>query len=401
MNSPCFHIAHILPFSSVGGTEIATLRIAQGLRREPFEHTAFCIAGTTQPEKLFADAGFETASFEEVQPSYRHPRAFLAASFRLARELKQRGVSLVHCADVLAAHFTAFAGMLAGLPVICHVRNRHDRISRRDRSFLYPVDRFLFVSQETRRNFAVRVPPGRGAVVYDGIDIAEVDREEARQRVQHEFNIPAGVKLIGMVARVAPQKDYPTLAKAAARLLAVRRDVRFLIVGDHTQPETTRSHYEKVRALLDERGLAPWFTFTGFQENTARLIAAFDLFVLCTHAEGFPLVLLEAMAQARPVIATSVDGVPEIVIDNETGLLHQHEDDAELARQILALIEDESLAARLGDAGYRFVKTNFSFQRFIADMADQYLEMLEGRRWIWRDRQPSGELKEAKEGGVK
>ncbi len=101
-----------------------------------------------------------------------------------------------------------------------------------------------------------------------------------------------------------------------------------------------------------------------------------DVFALSTHYEGLPLVILEAMAQAKPVIATAVDGIPEIVIDGETGLLHGHLDDAQLAANIISLLQDEARAAKLGEAGYEFVKKNFSKEQFAMNMVNLYRETL-------------------------
>lgn len=103
-----------------------------------------------------------------------------------------------------------------------------------------------------------------------------------------------------------------------------------------------------------------------------------DIFVLTTHHEGLPLVILEAMDNNNPVIATDVDGVPEIVIHNETGLLFPHEDDAVLSKQILSLVRDRTLAIRLAEAGRESVATAWTAQRFAKDVADLYRRMLPG-----------------------
>jgi glycosyltransferase involved in cell wall biosynthesis len=105
-------------------------------------------------------------------------------------------------------------------------------------------------------------------------------------------------------------------------------------------------------------------------------MSAFDVFVLCTHFEGLPLVILEAMARGRPVVATAVDGIPEIVIDGRTGLLHPHGDAETLAARLLSLLEDEALAARIGGAGREFVKMEWGRERFAANMARLYEDVL-------------------------
>jgi glycosyltransferase involved in cell wall biosynthesis len=127
---------------------------------------------------------------------------------------------------------------------------------------------------------------------------------------------------------------------------------------------------------LEHEGVASRFVFTGFRTDVARLMSALDVFVLCTHFEGLPLVILEAMARGRPVVATAVDGIPEIVIDGRTGLLHTHGDAEALASRLLSLLEDDALAARLGGAGREFVKMEWSRERFAANMARLYGDVL-------------------------
>ncbi len=378
-----FHIAHVLPSPFLGGTEHATLRITQAIEGKDFKNTVFCPGESSPAKDMFRSSGLTTVSYRTVEPSYRHPKKFLRAAFELAREIKRRQIHLVHCADVLAAHYTALAGRLAGVPVLCHVRNRYEEISRRDKSFLHPVNKFAFVSYDTWRRFAYGVSSKRGLVVYDGIDVtvplSNAELNKVKSDVRREFNIPATAKIIGMVACVAPQKDYSTLARAAARIVTDDPHVKFLIVGDNSETAMNREHYEEVKRMLSINKVDSHFIFTGLRSDVSRLIRAFDIFVLSTHWEGLPLVILEAMAESVPVVATAVDGIPEIVLDKETGLLHQHQDDNHLAEQILLLLGNQEFAADLGQVGRQFVEANFSKEQFASNMIDLYHDMLADR----------------------
>jgi glycosyltransferase involved in cell wall biosynthesis len=380
MATPQYHIAHVLPSPFVGGTEHATLRIALSVRERSFRGTMFCPGESSPARELFADHGLTTVGYSAVDPSFRRPGPFLKASLRLAREFRRRGVDLVHCSDILAGYYAALAGKIAGLPVLCHVRCCFEAISRRDRSFLYPVDKFAFVSREAWRRFGLHVPARRGIVLYDGIEVERGgDEEETRLSVRREFGIPEGVAVVGMVARVTPAKDYATLIKAAAKVVAANPRVRFLIVGDYSQSALNREHYAAVKGLLAARDLTQYFIFTGHREDAGRLVSAMDISVLSTHTEGLPLVLLEAMARAKPVIATAVGGVSEVVEHGRTGLLHGHQDDAALAEQITALLTDPARASSLGEDGRRFVAAHFTKSQFTAHVSDLYRGMLAGR----------------------
>lgn len=364
-----------MPWPCVGGVERATARMARWTEGDEFKHIAFCLKEARPVAEMFEQEGIEVVEYEAAEPSYRHPKDYLSASSELARKLKEHRVDLMHCADLLAAHRSTLAALIARVPVISHIRGRFEEISRRDRSFLLPVKRFVFVSENTRQAFGHQVGAERGVVIYDGIDVKERD-EHAEQSVRAEFDIPKDAKIVGMVARVAPAKDYPTLIRAAARVCALQPNVRFLIVGEHSGVEAYREHFEEVSRLIEENGLAPYFIFTDFREDVQRLTAAMDVFALSTHMEGLPLVILEAMAQGRAVVATAVGGIPEIVRHEETGLLFQHEDDEQLAAQLISLLSDEEKRERLGRAGCEFVKANFGLERFVLGMTGLYREVL-------------------------
>jgi glycosyltransferase involved in cell wall biosynthesis len=377
MHTARYNIAHVMPWAAVGGTEHATLRIARATAGAGFGHVIFCRRDAPEVRDFFAAEGFETETYDPAEPSYRRGHTYARDSYRLAREFRRRRVHIVHCADVAAAFGAGLAGRLAGARVLCHVRNRHEGLSRRDRSFLRLVGKFAFVSEDTRRKFGYKVSPGRGVVVYDGIEVGPAEPEGSAGEVRREFGLGGEVKLIGMVARVSPQKDFLTLARAAARVVAEHPGARFMVVGDYE--EANRGHYEEVRRALAAAGVEPYFVFTGFRADVARLMSAFDVFVLCTNFEGLPLVILEAMARGRPVVATAVDGIPEIVRDGRTGLLHPHGDADALAARLLALLGDEAYAARLGAAGREFVKMEWSRERFAADMVRLYRGVLGAR----------------------
>jgi glycosyltransferase involved in cell wall biosynthesis len=372
-------VAHVLPFPAVGGTEIATLRVMNAAREHGIDGVAFHPVGADPVRELFDEAGFETVPYEAVPPSYRSPRAFFANSLALAREFRGRGVTLVHASDVLGALLAGYGARTARLPLICHVRNRYTDLSLRDRSFLVPVSRFVFVSRYTWDHFAARVPKRRGTVLYDGIDIPAPPSAGVGMGVRAEFGIPAEAPVIGMVARVAPQKDYPTLVTAARAVVERFPDARFVIVGDASSTPALREHYAATRQLIETAGVAANFVFTDFRTDVPRFLDAFDLFVLSTHWEGLPLVLLEAMAHGRPVVSTRVDGIPELVVHGRNGLLYDHEDAAELAAHLTALVNDRPRLLAMGQAAREHVAAGFSRAAFAGNVARVYEEVLSAR----------------------
>lgn len=367
------NIAHILPWTGVGGTEHATLRIGRAVSKKYQSHY-FCPADAPEVAEFFAASGEPTFSYPRQEPSFRFPLPYLAASWRLAGEFRRRRIELVHCADWTGVQYAAVAAALAGCKLISHVRNRNESIPRRDWRLLRLVDRFVFVSRDTERGFGYPGAAGRSTVLYDGIAIPEEKSTPAEVRTQ--LGLPPGGQLAAMAARVAEQKDFPTLIAAAALLRERHPGLRFVILGDYERHPEHRAHYEFVRGHLDRQGVADRFHFAGFRSDVNRLLGGMDLFVLSTHWEGLPLVILEAMAQGLPVVATAVDGVPEAVAEGETGYTVPHADPAALAAAIGRLLDDPDRAAAMGRAGRERVERQFSVAQFEANLLNLYDQLL-------------------------
>jgi glycosyltransferase involved in cell wall biosynthesis len=369
-------IAHVLLWPGVAGTEIATLRLMRAL--PDFAHSAFCACHPSAASRLFAGNGFDARPCHVAELRLRRPIAFLRSSLEVARSLRASGAALLHCSDLLAGCHAGLAGRLAGLPVVCHIRNPHDELQGRHRLLLRLVTHFVFVSRYTQAHLDLTVRPGRASVIYDGLDVADVPEAAEVAAVRRELQIPSGAKVVGMVARLAPQKDHPTFIRAARRIVAVYPDTRFLVVGDNSMEAWAVQRYQALRRLIDELGLGRHFIFTGFRSDVLRLLPAMDVVVLATHFEGFGLAVLEAMAHGRPVVATAVGAIPELVADDETGLLHRPGDDAHLAGQIGSLLGDPTRAMRLAEAGRQLVKTRFTSERFASSIRELYRTLLPG-----------------------
>jgi glycosyltransferase involved in cell wall biosynthesis len=368
-------IAHILPWPSVGGTEAATVRLARAVEGGDYTSVAFCLRGAAPVRALFEQASITVIEYDAAEPSLRHPSRFIRSSLALARQLRAADVSLVHAADLLAAYRSSLAAVLAGVPLITHVRGRFPQISWRDRLFLLPVRRFVFVARDTWRVFGHTVPERRGEVLYDGIEVPR-DASTTVAQTREQLGIAASAKVIGMVARVAPAKDYPTLIRAAATIVARHPEAVFLVVGQHSGVREYEEHYLAVRRLLEEHALTRHFVFTDHRSDVDRLLEAMDLCVLSTHGEGLPLGLLEAMAKGKPVVATAVGGIPELIQHDVSGLLVPPADHDALAHELSRLLDTPAFARTLGESGRAFVERDFGRASFTARLRALYARVL-------------------------
>ena len=372
-------VGHVLPYEAIGGTEHATLRLAKVAREAGFENTLFVLENCEESADFFRREGFEVVYYPSIGISLRSPHVFWRESRKLAKTFSGLNLDLIHCSDYPIAAGIALAGFLSGRPVVSHVRNRHDTIRKRERFLVKSIAHWIFVSEDTRRKFVLDVDDEKASILYDGIEIDEASekvRRNHRESVRREYNLEADAKIIGTLARVAPQKDFFTLGKAVKQLIEKGERVKVFVVGSTSREDVHRRHFGEVTSFLDEIGISEHFIFTDYQTDTTRFLHAFDVFVLSTHYEGFPLVNLEAMAQRIPIVATAVDGIPEAIVNGETGFLYEHENAEQLTAALAKLLSDAAYRKKIGDSGFEFVEKNFSSRKYAEDVLRVYRRIL-------------------------
>lgn len=244
--------------------------------------------------------------------------------------------------------FAALAGRLCGVPVVCVAKRNVDafetprqvavqRLAHRLATHVTAVSREVAAS-----SVALGVPASRVTVIENGVDVTRFDGVTRRDALPGLESVPAGVPLIGSVGCLAPRKDYGTLLAALARLSG-RHDFRCAIAGDG--PDRAA-----LEARAAELGVADRVAFLGERSDVDRLLPAFDLFTLSSREEGIPNALLEAMAAARPCVATRVGGNAEVLDDGRTGWLVPAQDPEALAAALAEALERPDEAARRGAA---------------------------------------------------
>ena len=383
-------VVHVLiSGDGIGGTAIATRRIGDAVRPLGVQSSILLLGATRIQTDYFEQAGISCLTeFNRPEPSLiREAPRFLRDSWRIARACA--AFDVVHCADVFAAYQIAAAGRLARRPVVCHVRNRQAALSRHTRIFVNLANHFAFVSSDTRQHFPMRIRENRTSIIYDGVEMPRsIDREgrdASAAALRMEFGLSADTIIAAMFARVNQQKDYETLIQAAAILRDQCPRLRFLLVGDNDRVPANRQHFQHMQELARAAGVLDLLIFTGHRDDVQRIMLGIDICVLCTHFEGLPLVLLEAMAMGLPCVATAVDGVPEALTDQVTGLLHAHGDAAGLAAAIMRLVNDKEFSTNVAVNARRDVERRFGQERFGQDVYTLYAQLTGAPQFIDRD----------------
>jgi glycosyltransferase involved in cell wall biosynthesis len=261
-------------------------------------------------------------------------------------------------------------GRWAGVPVVVHVHNlhewrRHRRIRTARRIWPYAA-RVAAISHSVRKSLLkeCKLEPLKVVTLYNGVDLEHFAGPLQTEQERRRWGIESQELVVGSVSRLVPAKGLFDLLRAGAIVQKSHQDVCLVLVGGGD----LRAELEQEANKLNLR-----IIFTGTQEDVRPLIGMFDLAVLSSHTEGFGIFLLEAMAFSKPVVATEVGGIPEVVAHGETGYLVPPGEPEKLARSILDLLEDD----RMGLAGRQRVEKIFSLEKTLTNTCNMYQEILE------------------------
>jgi len=231
----------------------------------------------------------------------------------------------------------------------------------------------LLAVSENIRSVAIDagVKPQRIQLAYSGIHLTcQFDAVDTTS-VRRQHHLKPDRPVIGSVASLFPRKGHEHLLEALVEVRKEIPDIYCFIVG-----EGDHRYQEKLHEIVQVRGLQTCVTFSGFQKNVMEYVAAFDVFVLPSVLEGFGIVLLEAMALKKPIVASRVGGIPEVVEDGVTGLLVPPGDPKSLARALVRLLRDPPTRFRMGQAGRQRLETYFTLEQTMAKLQGLYRSLV-------------------------
>ncbi len=372
---PSHHVLTVVDAIGAGGGERVAVAVASLLDPARFRRT-LCVTRAT--DSTFSDVGgseLRRLQAAGVQVIFlgRKGRFDVRSLWRLARVLRTSGADIVHAHKFGSNVWAAVLGRLVGVPVVVaheHTWSFEGQLARRliDRHIVSRFsDTVIAVSEADRRRMIsiVGMPSERVTLIPNGVPDPR-PRHGARIRVS--LGIAPDAPLLVMTAALRPQKAIGTMLEAMALVREHAPTARLVIVGPGDPGPL------QMRAA--ELGVADSVLFVGHRDDVDDILAAADVGVLSSDFEGMPLAILEYMAAALPVVSTSVGGVPEIVVEGETGLLVPQGDGRALAERIGRLITDPELAQQMGRDGRRRQQERFSAAAMIQEITALYERLL-------------------------
>ena len=313
----------------------------------------------------------------------------LDSAFRLARVVKKEGVGLIHSHTPLPGTvLSRISGWLAGIPVINHTHNpefinRNPLVGVFQSLLLWASSRLfrgriIAVSEFVKSEIVKQgCPEDKVTVIYNGINLDGSGEKDSRFRIRSEFGLEENQPVIAEVGRLGNDKGQHILIQAAPYVIEKFPRAIFMIVGEDLWKKG--EYRRELEAMAYSLGLKEKIIFTGYRPDIMDLMDAIDLFVLpSVFTEGLPVVIMEAMLARRPVIAASVGGSPEIVINARTGTLVTPADSVKLAEAIVYHLSNPDISRRMAQSGYEFLKQRFGLRRMLDETMEAYREFMEG-----------------------
>ncbi len=363
--------------TSTGGVGLNLLLLARHMNREAFDLT-FALP---EDSHFFKEIEATGVRVKRLSISRSPLKAVNLKGYREIKALLRSGrYDLVHSHTSVGGYLGRLAAHSMGVPAIWSIHGwafNYPRGSRLYRKALYMLERWI--DRYTRHYVAVcakmrdiGVENGlcqedKVTVIYHGIDAAAINRGAVDLR--SDLKIGQERPVVGAVGRFEEQKGLDTFVRAARLIKDRFRGVKFLLVGDGPlRPE--------IEEQIGVEGLTADFILTGWTTRVADYMKTMDIFCLPSRWEAMPLIVLEAMAMGKPIVATEVGGVGEVLRDEGADFLLRPDDAEGLAEAVLVLLGDRAKREALGTANREKIKTTYTLERMIRRYERLYTDLL-------------------------
>ena len=351
------------------GAEVATEHLADGLQKAG--HEVLVLVGTEgQAAVRFRDWGLDVRFIEQRFTDKLGWFRYRRSMKKVVALLRERRPDIVHSTDLPTHQMISDAARRLNLPRICHHRWLFDGAAT-EWFNKYGAERHLFVSRYLESEMTRTSPSlqaGSRAIVHDGIRLPPLSTADDKRRLRRELGLPEDRKIVLFVGQLVERKGVADLLRAWSLLRDWHDRAILVIVGDDLQ---NQGAYRCEMETLN-RELGDIARFVGFQFDIASWQTAADIAIVPSHIEPLGLVVLEAMSRSLPVIGATTGGIPEMIVDDETGLLVSPHSPPALAAALKALLTSPDRCERFGAAGRRRCEEAFQLNSHVDAIVEQY-----------------------------
>lgn len=365
--------------SIFGGGKRVFMQLMTYLNKEKFQFYSSCAFDKEQEDFLSKQGG--TIVHIDIQNG-----GFWHSIKKLVDLLREEKIDIVHSQGARADFYSRVVAILTGRKTkitntvavlvegydIGNVKKKaycaFDRFSERY------VDKFIIVSDALKEKLIVthHVPERKIETIYNGIELQKYhmyNSDKSSQKMRREIGIADKELLVGTIGRIVWGKGFEYLLKSIPEIIKTLPQSKILIVGDGP----LRAEME---ALGERLKIGKNIIFTGFRSDIKEILSALDLLIIPSLSEGFPMVTLEAMAMAKPIIATNIDGIAEQITDGVDGILVPPKDPSALAKAAIQVLNDKKLAVTIGLSARKRVEQEFSVEKMVVETEKVYLSLL-------------------------
>lgn len=374
-------VLHIITNLPVGGAQDNTLLTVEMLDRSKYDVSLMCANEGGWVERAREIPNLDLIFVNEFTRPV-HVIRDIIAFWKIYKAIKAGQYEIVHTHSSKPGFLGRIAAKLAGVPIVIHTIHGFPF-----NDFMNPLVKHLFINIERmlstlsdklitvstlnlRKALQLHLAERQKFVnIYSGIDFSKFDIDVDVERKKADLGILNGEQIVGMVGRLSVQKAPLDFVRAIPEVIKKRGDVRFLLVGDgELRAQTVK--------LSKKLGVDSRLIILGFRDDVPELLPILDVFVQTSLWEGLGRSLTEAMFTGRPVVATRVEGVPELIHDDETGILVEPKDISSIADGIVTLLSDEQKAKQIGRAAADRINDSFQVHFMLSCIETVYEKLL-------------------------
>jgi len=360
-------VAQVVYALAIGGSETLARRLALGLAHRHYACSVYAVHGDGPLADLLRADGIPCRAFSRNGKWDHRPLV------QLVRHFRANGTKVVHTHHLGQLLYGGLAGRLAGCCIVHTEHEYYTLRTRRAQQLLRVLARFadrVTAVAEPVRSFlegTVGLPASKLITIQNGVEVCRY--ESAVPHDRNQWTVKNSDVVIGSVGRLSPEKGHAVLLRAFRKVIARHPVARLALVGEGEERE-------RLQHMADELDIARFVRFLGLRADVPEVLATCDFFALPSIQEGFPMVILEALAAGKAVVASEVGAISDVIRHGATGLLVPPGDADALADALCFLIEDQEARRRLGQNGRELVRGAYDFERTVGQYDDLYQRVL-------------------------